>query len=516
MSSVLIKKAGVLIQLTGPGDTPLDPALFTLLHPHLSFEKRIMENYGGGPYRRRRGSDDEDYAPAGPIFKTEEVLMYQNYAGSLVTGVGFLTKIAQVFQKHGVGSHFVDITAPSERKDCYVPDWENCFRKMPTLYDAQKDCLQRISNAICGMIEAATGFGKSFMAEAICHLYPRAKIDYVVPQKDVAIKVWKLLVQSFPNVGLHGGGKHIEGERINVFVADSMHYSDGKADILLADEVHEMMTAKRSVMLAETWTRSRNFGFSATPSARLDKADRQLELYFGPTIYKLSYQDAESLGLVVPIKVRWLHVNSEQNPCEGLLGVRKTEHGIWKNKVRNQAIARDIRENYPDPETDQILILVATVAHAVHLWQYLPEFALCFSNQDADDIRRYKTHKLLPANFRDMTPSLREEYRQKFVSGELRRVIATDVWSTGVDFRGLTVVYRADGRSSEIKSTQAPGRVSRICPEKGKIVGHVIDCYDLFDDGLCRKSDDRRKIYEKLGWEQINVPVVRKSHRPLK
>jgi superfamily II DNA or RNA helicase len=248
----------------------------------------------------------------------------------------------------------------------------------------------------------------------------------------------------------------------------------------------------------------------------MDRADRQLELYFGPTIFKLAYQDAQELGLVVPIKVRWLHVNTPTNPCEGLQGVRKTEHGIWKNQARNQVIARDIRENFPDVESDQILILVSTVTHAIQLWQLLPEFSLCFSTQNADDIRKYKRQGLLPANFRDVTPSVREDYRKRFVSGELRRVIATDVWATGVDFRGLSVLYRADARSSEIKSTQAPGRVARTCPEKNKTEGHLIDCYDFFDKGFRRKSDERRRIYETLGWQQINLPTARRGSRPRK
>jgi len=92
--------------------------------------------------------------------------------------------------------------------------------------------------------------------------------------------------------------------------------------------------------------------------------------------------------------------------------------------------------------------------------------------------------------------------REQFETGELKRVIATDVWATGVDFEALQVLYRVDARESQILDTQGPGRVSRIHPASGKEYGEVIDCLDAFDKTLKRKSETRKRHYAALGWSQ--------------
>jgi superfamily II DNA/RNA helicase len=120
----------------------------------------------------------------------------------------------------------------------------------------------------------------------------------------------------------------------------------------------------------------------------------------------------------------------------------------------------------------------------------------------ADDLEGYKRAGLLPEGFIPTTPDVRLQMRHMFESGELRRVIATDIWATGVDFAALSVLYRADGRSSEIMDCQGPGRVSRISPDTDKTHGEVVDCLDTFDSGMLRKSRSRKSSYAKMGWEQ--------------
>jgi superfamily II DNA or RNA helicase len=89
-----------------------------------------------------------------------------------------------------------------------------------------------------------------------------------------------------------------------------------------------------------------------------------------------------------------------------------------------------------------------------------------------------------------------------FEAGTLKKVIATDVWSTGVDFPQLSVLIRADARASEIMDVQAPGRVVRRHDASGKDHGLVIDCMDYFDGALMRRSIERKRTYTKQGWEQ--------------
>jgi superfamily II DNA/RNA helicase len=112
---------------------------------------------------------------------------------------------------------------------------------------------------------------------------------------------------------------------------------------------------------------------------------------------------------------------------------------------------------------------------------------------------------MLPEGYTTLTDIQKHQIRSQFEAGTLRRVIATDVWSTGVDFEQLNVLVRADDRDSDIVDVQGPGRVSRIytAPDgTKKEFGEVLDCMDTFDPTFYRKSNGRKQSYSLLGWEQ--------------
>lgn len=493
MSELLLKRWNNLLQLSAAGDRSMPKQVVEALHPTLSFKKTTFVR----PTRTNYAEQDSDFNVS-PVQITE-ISMYEMLGGALVTGVGLLTKLVTALQALGLTVRFVDLSPPRDRPDCYVPDWDSLFRNMPTLRPKQVEALQKVVAAERGVLTAATGFGKSFLVEGFCHLYPGAKIHYVVPQRDVAKKVYATLVSKFAGVGFYGAGNKLAGERITVFTAGSRHYTDGDADILLLDEVHEMMTDRVAKDLVSSWPSARIFGLTATPSSRSDGADAQLELFCGPEIFRLTYREAVELNLVVPIRVRWINVRITPDPVAACAPSAKMRHGVWRNNARNAIIAADVRANYPEPST-QILVLCATVDHAIHLWQHLREFSLCFSNVEKLSTLWYIERKLLPHGFETVTPAVREAMRQRFAAGTLKRVIATDVWMTGVDFTPLQVLYRVDARASAIKDAQGPGRVSRL--HDGKLYGEVVDCYDSFNPGFRRRSDTRRRNYASFGWTQ--------------
>ncbi len=154
----------------------------------------------------------------------------------------------------------------------------------------------------------------------------------------------------------------------------------------------------------------------------------------------------------------------------------------------------------------QCLVLVATVDHAVRLKQFLPEYKLCY-DQCKDYAGFVKSGLLDPADEPPMTPVRREAMRTQFEDGTLKKVIATDVWSTGVDFAALPVLCRADGRDSRIMDTQAPCRANRIFD--GKAYALVIDGMDFFHDTLHGRSNRRKRHYIKQGWKQEGLGTRR-------
>ena len=518
---LLVKRYRNMLQISTVGDQPLlrevhDYLLNELAYTRVEFvqpnrREQLMEAAMSGMLA---GSDP--YAPFRPkpkILQTRVHLCFSQN-GAIVTTIGMLTRLYTALRARGLVARYVDLSPPRFRPNCYTVDIAAVRRNMPTIREDQWRCLDRMRNTDCGTIVAATGFGKSFLTQAICHMYPFAKIHYVVPQRDVAVKVVATLTASFAGVGRYGGGKQQVGDRITVFTAGSIHHSDGDCDILLCDEVHELMTDRYVKQISETWLDARNYALTATPDGRSDKNDHQIELCFGPQIFRMTYQEAVARNLVVPIRVRWIEMDFAVNPVAVSPGAMpmdstsKMRLGVWRHKARNRKIAEDVRLHYPDTTT-QILILCVTVDHAIHLWQELPEFSLCFGDRDMEEIEPYIKNGMLPHNFQRVTSYVRESMRKKFESAELSRVIATDIWATGVDFRPLQVLYRVDARASANKDAQGPGRVSRLYAEGGKAYGEVIDCYDAWDDGFRGKSDKRRTSYRALGWEQGRRGVSR-------
>jgi superfamily II DNA or RNA helicase len=433
-----------------------------------------------------------------PVTVTNDGVVIEPYEGRLTTGYGYIPRILRVLQAAGHQVHWIDVGPPRERPNCYVPDWERARANYTARDQSQWDCLAVIADSWGGVINAPMGFGKTKLFDAICWLFSQARIAIVVKSRDVADKIVRRLSRVFPNVGYVTGGQKRQGSRITVFTAGCLRHCDGNYDILLCDEAHQLMSPKISEDLPRAFPFTRNFAFTGTPEGRFDGADAKLEMFFGPEIFTMLYPDAVQRGLVVPIHVRWIPIHLDRNPVLTRSGTARNRWGIWRNQQRNWLIAQDIRKNVG--KDDQVLCAVATVDHAIHLWQYLPDFTLCYSDLEDPRFDGYVKNRMVPSIFQRMTPQLRDRLRSQFEVGELKRVIATDVWSTGVDFEPLQKLYRCDGRASEILDSQWPGRTSRIFD--GKSCGEVIDCCDLFDDTLKRRSQTRKRHYKAHGWSQ--------------
>jgi superfamily II DNA or RNA helicase len=353
-----------------------------------------------------------------------------------------------------------------------------------------------------GIIDAVPAFGKMWIIAMICKLYPNARIDIVTKRKDVVQSTLRLLTRWCPNVGMIGAGSRRPG-RVTVFTADSLHHSDYKANIVLADEVHELMTDRYASMLGRYWY-ARMYGFTATKETRFDNLHMRMEALFGPTIFHMPYAVAERHQLVVPIIVQWLDVCPSFDPIANYSDpVAKKRHGYWRHGYRNQIIAEAARGMVDSGK--QTLILVETLEHALHLRRLLPDFVCCYSEQcipqDTDKRQQLVKAGLLGAE-EMMTSARREQLRQSFEQRECLGAIATGVWSVGVSFDSLQVLIRADGGASETANLQWPGRVCRTDAASGKDVGIVVDLCDQFNSGCQRKADGRRRAYAKFGWTQ--------------
>lgn len=499
-----LRKSGNVLEISldhDPGNAQAAPAPLplsarTLLEPLLSYRyKKFL--YGLERHDPISGMMRN-------VIVTEKILYRYDKYGRLITNFGFRERVTEALRAAGHDCNCYIVDNPLARPDCFQVEKGNILRHF-AYKQRQEEAIAAILVNWGGVIHAVTGFGKMVLLVMTVLLYPHAKIDLVIRRTTIANKIYDSLIRYIPNIGRVGGGKR-DKRRITVYNAGSLHHADFDSDIVLCDEVHELLADDASSYLSH-YNNARMFAFTASPKGRLDGADIRLEALFGPTIFYLPYWEAVELGLVVPIRVEWSDVVMNFNPAANKKDVQRKRWGIWRNEYRNGVIAAKAR-TFSDDE--QVLILVDTVEHAVYLRRHLPGYTLVYAPGEIRGKDSYTAAGLIESGEGVMKLGQSEILRKEFEAGRLKKAIATDVWSTGIDPQQLTALIRANCSQTETRDIQAPGRVSRTHSSSGKDVGIVCDFSDQFDTGFADAAKKRRSHYAAMRWDQVasGTPVA--------
>lgn len=478
--TVLLTRVNRTVAATGPGGGPLPDSVRTWLTEKLTYFSRHYDHTAGHyDFREERmyGSDPR--------------------TGALVFPLGLMPRMRTGLESIGTPVSTAGGTIADANPAAFVTDVDGLLEQFQ-LYPGQDDCLIRVAKEDGGLITAPTGTGKSVLIRMICRLLPKARIHIVTKSANLADEIFQDVSEVVPGVGMIGGG-HRRSGRVTVFVADSLHHGMGAADVCLLDECHELVAPKYMGLLG-AYTNTKMFGFTASDKGRHDGRDVEMEALCGPVLYNMSYQEAQAGGRVVPINVVWLKTSGPD--LTGADPVTRDRFGVWFNQDRNKAIADYVRQVDQDA---QVMIMVKTIDHIVELKRLLPEFTMVYAagGMDPDRLRSFVASGALPADERPMTAQRLRALRKQFADGSLTKVIANYVWSTGVNFRKLSVLVRADASSSEIRSVQIPGRVCRRIPGV-KESAVLVDCWDEFDPNLLDRSRSRRRSYNSRGWSETS------------
>jgi hypothetical protein len=506
---VLITRAGFLLAVSRDARTPLDSEEYDLLEVQLQFKYR-QAKVGRAAY------ETGTYRPSVEV--PVRVFHYDADTGFLVCARGFVDRIQRTFADLGYRVLWKD-KGPGPDSVVLQPDADVFDRlelrpKQPEGLLAIDD---RLAAARGGVFKAVPGFGKSHSFMHMCQVYRHARFLIVVPGVDLVQKTVAFLKQTFASVGQVGAGvsfsEHQLTARIVVTTPQSLHHFAAleprhEFDIVVFDEVHKAGAEDTSTRLVPLAHRSLMLGFSATPFDRLDGTNLRLEGLFGPIFFEYLWPEAIALGSVVPVEVVWHDVFLNHNPCAEIKDkISRKRWGVWRNKGRNQVIAGVARN---EPEDDQTLILVETLEHAAHLKALLPEYTLVYGGADEDRARKLQSLRdCRDIELPKISRKQRRDYYVAFERGDLKKVIATDVWATGVSFDSLQDLIRADGRTGAIIDEQGPSRVSRIHSESGKACGRVHDFLDQFDPRTERDARSRRRAYLERTWTEVKPQAAR-------
>lgn len=415
-----------------------------------------------------------------------------------LTYEGMWAKVLEHLQECRIELVWVDT-----RTTDLVPD----MTQLMDLRPLQLPALEVMTKNLIGVIECPPGFGKTFLLTQLPRLYPDANIVMVTPRRDVVKDIYARTKEVAPDpkaVRLCDGGRKFPVKaKVVVMTSGSVHKVPPEwPDIYVFDEVHGCATPRQVKSLEKL--ECRRYGLSASPDGRLDGADLEVVGMFGPTMCKITYQEAQSAGLVCPIHVHMTRISLPD--VKAPTDIAKQRLGYWQNHARNQAVADAAHNHGPE---ESVLILVKTLEHALFLRLLMPEFFIVHGGVPSDEKGNAKWKQFCDLGLVQDTPDFTEHIRnidtgvmkEMFADGRIKKVIATPKWREGVDFKSLQVLIRADGSSGSIDAIQIVGRLSRIYP--GKDFGTLYDFVDDYGPSYLRKSQGRKKHYEKQGWSII-------------
>lgn len=251
-------------------------------------------------------------------------------------------------------------------------------------------------------------------------------------------------------------------------------------DMVLVDEAHHISSydGQYGELLTKILAPVR-IGLTATLPTKDKGAMLAIEGLLGPVMDQVTTQESRDRGTTADIKIRIIKIPFSSD----IKGLRKYQdvyfHGVSFRKEQHEAIAQKAKEHVE--KGDSVLILVTQIAHGNNIY-----CRCCDIDLDAEFIQGSDTAEE------------REKVKRALNSKELKCVIATTIWTEGVNIPELNVIINAAGGKSEIRTIQAIGRGLRRTSTKKEII--VYDCMDSSHKYLIEHYGHRMAIYSEMGW----------------
>jgi superfamily II DNA or RNA helicase len=366
-----------------------------------------------------------------------------------------------------------------------------------TLREYQEEAVGLAIQRERGILCAGTGAGKSSMLSAII-ARTNVKTLILIHKQDIFYQ----LISTFERIlkipiGKLGDGEcqfenvtvamiqtvaHIFDPKVKVLAKDNKILAEkadvikqflGEIECVLIDEAHHVAADTFWDVMQNIPKARYRIGVTATPF-REDNMDLMLEGALAKQFIKISSSDLIDKKFLVPPDIYLFPVAHQRRQKDDTYGIVYNEE-IVNNMDRNSLICNlALKARHAGKS---VLIAVTQIEHGEvleHMLQTQDKTAIFVNGQSKSEVRK-NILKQLGSGI-----------------GPARIVVATNIYSEGVDMPALAVLINAAGAASGIHSLQLLGRVLRSFP--GKTKAWVVD---LQDNGkfLNNHSKERVNIY---------------------
>jgi len=401
--------------------------------------------------------------------KIKKVSLLKPKGGLFFIKVGFLENLLMLCKKEKITISSIK----DNRQKVYIDKLEKeeikkFFPKHFDYIEHQVDAIYKMLRRTRGILKMPTSSGKSMTLLTFAKI-TGLNILILVNKISLAEQLQKDFLDNGLDCGIYHGKKNIDGKNVIATIGSIKKIPNlDKFNCLVGDEIHRFQSKQFQDFLSEI-SYPIQFGLSATPEGNDKFKFALIRQYFGEIFHELKADTLIENKVIVKPEITFV---KNENP-KTLDWPSAQEYAIVQNYERNNIIKKIVEEhNLPT------LILVKIITHGEYIEQIIPDSFFVNGSHSIEE---------------------RIEAIEKFSTGEIKTLIASNIFNEGISINAIRVLIIASGGKSDIETVQKIGRALRKDEGKDKAI-----VYDFEDDGNIytqRHSKKRKKIYEQIGFE---------------
>lgn len=338
----------------------------------------------------------------------------------------------------------------------------------------------------CGLIEAATGSGKTWMVAALCDILNASNIAalVVVPSSDLVEQTIETLRAGKLDVGVYSGDNKDYDHLTVVATWQALQYNPEIVklfDALIIDEAHGA-SAKVVSDLANNFGSKIRYRWGFTGTIPKEPADRMaLQATFGDVIYKITAAELMRMGYLAELEIEPIETQDTQ---EQFPDYASEKSYLSKTPERLDLLA-DIIITKADT-FGNTLVLVNSIKQGQQLQKLIKNSVFLYGD---DKVK------------------IRRQWYELFENANDLIVIATfGIASTGISIDRIFALIMIDAGKAFERCIQSIGRGLRLGHDKTKV--HCADVHSKLKWSM-KHWRERKKYYDEAEYRVLKTVKIK-------
>ena len=406
--------------------------------------------------------------------KVKKVCFASKKKGFLIIRSGFLQELLLFCKKEGIK---IEEIKDDRTKFPFQGKFE--YEEIAKDFDPKFDYIDHQVKAVRAMLKANTGIcklptssGKSYILSIFLKRAVGVRSLILVEGVSLSIQLANDLRNDGHDVGICNGKGKKDGYHMVSTVGSVKKIGLEKFNCVVVDECHSS-AAKGYQDFFEKTSFPLRYGLSATPEGNDSFRFAKIRQYLGGIITETKATELLDNNVITPPEIIFKKIE-----CKPTLDWQSAyDKNIVHNKQRNNLV-RSLALDSGVPT----LILYKIIEHGEILKELIPEATLLSGENSIKE---------------------RQDAIDKFKSGEIRILIASNIFKQGISINNIQFFINASGGKSKIEVLQKIGRSLRKFEGKKKVP--VIDFMDEGNSFTYKHSLQRLGLYKNAGFTDITI-----------